>query len=159
MPIFNNKGKTCDTFRTPDWLFSKLHSIFDFQTDVACDSKNKKTYFGFCHDLGMDGLSQDWKGRVFCNPPFSEKSKWMEKAHNEVMNGNCSVCVMILPTNSMETQCWHDFVYGKYHYEILKGRVQFEHEDPAKMVGNNSGTTIVYFFQGRIKISERIERR
>ena len=46
----------------------------------------------------------------------------------------------------MDTKVWHEVIEGRYHYEILKGRIAFidpETKQPKK--GNNSGTVIVYF--------------
>lgn len=95
----------------------------------------------------MDGLESDWSNkRVFCNPPFSAKAERIKKAHNEVSFNNCPVVVMILPTNSMDSSPWHEFIYGKYDYEILSGRISFHDPETGKpKQGNNSGTTIVYF--------------
>jgi site-specific DNA-methyltransferase (adenine-specific) len=144
----NPKGKGNDVFQTPKFLFDKLNSVFQFTVDVACSSTNKLCDRGFCFDQGINGLEESWAGqRVFCNPPFSEKGKWMEKAHKEVSD-QCPVVVMILPTNSMDSKPWHEYVYGKYYYEILSGRVSFldpETKEPAS--GNNSGTTIIYFWK------------
>lgn len=62
------------------------------------------------------------------------------------MEGNCPICVMILPLNSMDTQAWHKFIEGKFHYEILQGRISFiDPETQKPKSGNNSGTVIVYF--------------
>jgi len=85
-------------------------------------------------------------GRIFCNPPFSQKAKWIAKADYEVQEGGCPICVMVLPSLCMDTEAWHKYVEGKYHYEILKGRISFINPDTGKpQSGNNSGTVIVYF--------------
>jgi len=84
--------------------------------------------------------------RAFCNPPFSQKSEFIEKAYNEVLYGECPICVMILPILAMDTIAWHKYIEGIFHYEVLKGRISFI--DPETMQpksGNNSGTVIVYF--------------
>src|SRR5699024_7439064 len=84
--------------------------------------------------------------RCFCNPPFSKKAEFIEKAYKEVMEGNCPICVMILPLNSMDTAAWHKYIEGKFHYEILEGRISFiDPETKKPKSGNNSGTVIVYF--------------
>lgn len=143
----NPKGKGNDVFQTPRFLFEQLNNIFQFTVDAACDSNNKLCDDGFCIDQGRDGLVESWSGhRVFCNPPFSDKGKWISKAVSEIQNG-CHVCVMILPTNSMDSKPWHEYVYGKFYYEILNGRVSFVNPDTQKPAsGNNSGTTVVYFW-------------
>ena len=149
--IMNQKGRGNDNFQTPRHIFEQLNKIFNFEIDIACTSKNCLCNNGFYHDQNMDALKESWDfsgggGRAFCNPPFSLKAEFIEKAHNEVSKGNCSICVMILPLNSMDTKAWHDFIEGKYHYEILRGRISFiDPETQKPKSGNNSGTVIVYF--------------
>lgn len=140
----NQKGKGNDNFETPDYIFNQLHKIFDFKYDVACTKANKKCFYGLYEE--ENSLNCNWFDRCFCNPPFSKKIEFIKKADEQVQNGNCSICVMILPLNSMDTKIWHEIIEGRYHYEILKGRIAFidpETQKPKK--GNNSGTVIVYF--------------
>lgn len=147
----NQKGE--DGFMTPRSFYRQLNRIFDFELDAACTQKNCLAPQGFYHDRGVDGLSESWQDyRVFCNPPFSGKAAWIEKAHYEVQENGCPVVVMILPTNSMDSAPWHKFIYGRYHYEILEGRLSFI--DPVTMKpkqGNNSGTTVVYFMKKPVR--------
>lgn len=140
----NTKGN--DYFETPMSIFRQLDRIFKFNLDVACNEHNAKCYNAITEKT--DALSQDWYGRCFCNPPFSKKAEFIKKAHDEVLSENCPVCVMILPLNCMDTKVWHEYIEGKFHYEILKGRVSFITPETGKaQCGNNSGTVIVYFKQ------------
>jgi phage N-6-adenine-methyltransferase len=145
----NNRGSTIDTFETPDFLFQELNHRFAFDVDAACTSQNKKLANGFTVDLGINGLKVSWGGlRVFCNPPFSDKAAWINKAHEEVQNNNCPLVVMILPTNSMSASFWDDVIYPNYKFDVLRGRVQYIHPITKKpAAGNNSGTTVVYFWK------------
>jgi len=147
--VYNQKGKGNDEMLTPIHLYAQLSRIFQFDYDAACTSKNSLAIAGACFDKGIDGLTVSWQGqRVFCNPPFSKKSAWIEKAHNEVQHNGCHVCVMILPSNSMDSRAWHEFIEDKYFYEILKGRVSFLDPNTRKPKnGNNSGTVVVYFMK------------
>ena len=55
----------------------------------------------------------------------------------------------------MDTKAWHKFIEGKFHYEILEGRVSFiDPETQKPKSGNNSGTVIVYF-KKRIEIKRK----
>ena len=149
--IMNQKGRGNDNFQTPYHIFMQLNSIFNFTLDVAAGIENHLCDYFFTKE--ENALQQDWgKHRAFCNPPFSLKADFIEKAHNEVSKGNCPICVMILPLNSMDTKAWHDFIEGKYHYEVLRGRISFIDPETLKpKSGNNSGTVIVYF-KKRIEI-------
>lgn len=149
--IMNQKGKGNDYFETPVHIFNQLDDIFNFNCDVACNPQNACCINFISED--DDSLKINWGNyRCFCNPPFSKKAEFIKKAYEEVMNGYCPICVMILPLNSMDTKAWHEFIEGKFHYEILQGRISFidpETKRPKK--GNNSGTVIVYFKQ-KIKV-------
>ena len=141
----NVKGN--DNFCTPDHLFEQLNQIFNFTLDAACTSENCLCKYGFCFDRGIDALQNSWKGqRVFCNPPFSQKAAFIEKAYNEVINGDCPVVVMVLPSNCQDSKAFQQYIKKKFFYETLSGRVAFiDPETNKPMKGNNSGTTIVYF--------------
>lgn len=147
----NIKGN--DYFMTPVHVFEQLDKIFNFNLDPCADDDNHlcKNYY---KDTPYCGLSRPWGHfktfkdgyRVFCNPPFSNKADWIKKAHDEVMFNHCPVVVMVLPTNCLDSKAWHEYIEGKFHYEILRGRVSFI--DPETLLpksGNNSGTVIVYF--------------
>jgi len=143
----NQKGKGNDNMETPQDLFDQLNRIFNFNFDAACTSKNSKCKNGAFFDKKMDGLNVSWRNkRVFCNPPFSQKSLWIEKAYKEVLDNDCPICVMILPTNSMDSRVWQKFIYGQCHYQIVTGRISFiDPETKKPKSGNDSGTTVVYF--------------
>ena len=147
----NQKGRGNDCFETPQYIFEQLNKIFNFELDVACSYDNCKCPNAIAIE-SFNSLKTPWVGRSFCNPPFSQKAEFIEKAHNDVMDGICPICVMILPLNCMDTKAWHKFIEGKFHYEILQGRISFiDPETKQPKNGNNSGTVIVYF-KKRIEI-------
>lgn len=139
--IMNQKGRGNDNFQTPDYIYEQLNNIFHFTLDVAATDKDTK-----CEFYLPDALIYDWgDNRCFCNPPFSKKIEFIKRAVEQV-HKNTPIVVMILPLNCMDTKVWHEYIEGKYHYEILKGRISFINpitKLPRK--GNNSGTVIVYF--------------
>lgn len=136
-----------DNFRTPPALFNKLNEIFNFTLDAACTTEDCLCPRGLHFDRGVDALSCSWqKHRVFCNQPFSKKAQFIEKAYNEVINGDCPIVVMILPSNCQDSKAFQKYIKKNFFYETLQGRVSFI--DPNTMQPlkqNNSGTTIVYF--------------
>lgn len=141
----NVKGN--DNFRTPLHIFTQLNDIFNFTCDAACTKENCKCFYGFYFDKGIDALKQSWGDeRIFCNPPFSKKAEFIEKAYNEVINGNCPICVMILPSNCQDSKAFQKYIKKNFFYETIQGRISFINpETNQPMKGNNSGTTIVYF--------------
>jgi len=47
------------------------------------------------HNFKTDGLKRKWHGDVFCNPPYSEIDKWIDKALSE--RKNCKTITLLLP--------------------------------------------------------------
>lgn len=69
---------TSDDYYTPRWVFDALGLTFDL--DVAAppggvDWLPARRYF----TQADDGLSQEWTGRVWMNPPFSGTSPWAQR--------------------------------------------------------------------------------
>ena len=65
----------------------------------------------------------DWSGEiVFCNPPYSEVSKWVEKAYSEAKRG--AKTVMLIPSRT-DTKWFHEFIYQKHEIRFVKGRLKF----------------------------------
>lgn len=56
-----------------------------------------------------DGLSKEWFGTVFCNPPFSAKIEWLKKAIDQTNSGNADTVVMVLPVDT-STNWYHRYV-------------------------------------------------
>ena len=110
-----------DVWATPDDFFAMLDKVFRFETDVCALPQNAKCENFFSPE--NDGLSQEWKGVCWMNPPYGrEISKWVEKAYKSAKaNGATVVC--LLPAR-VDTRWWHDYcAKGEVHF--VKGRLKF----------------------------------
>lgn len=67
----SHKGQT-DTWLTPLWLFDYLGD-FDFDPCPFPDHKTAKEL------LNGDGLKENWHGKVWLNPPYSDLEPWLDK--------------------------------------------------------------------------------
>ena len=118
-PLFSRKS---DEWETPQWIFNKLNDEFCFNLDPCGNKENHKceTYF----DKEQDGLSKNWGGcRVFCNPPYSQISKWVEKCYRESREDKTLV-VLLIPSRT-DTRYFHDFIYNRAEIRFVKGRLRF----------------------------------
>lgn len=108
-------------WETPQWLFDELDREFHFTLDAAATKENTK-----CASFLEDGLTQDWEGVVWCNPPYGKgvTPKWTEKAYKENLRGGATI-VMLLPART-DTKWFHDHCYGKAEIRFIKGRLKFE---------------------------------
>lgn len=107
-----------DMWATPQHLFDELNAEFHFETDVCAvpsNAKCKKYYTPL-----DDGLSQEWSGVCWCNPPYGrEIGKWVEKAATSK-----ALTVMLIPART-DTKWFHDYVYNKVETRFIKGRLKF----------------------------------
>ena len=107
---------------TPLDFYKELDNEFHFNLDPCSDDTNYKCEKHFT--LADDGLSQNWGGyRVFCNPPYSEISKWVEKAFREGHKDN-TIVVMLIPART-DTRYFHDYILHRSEVRFVKGRLKF----------------------------------
>lgn len=112
-------------WETPQKFFNVLNDEYDFTLDVASNGSNAKTEKYFTKE--DDGLTKEWKGRVFCNPPYGREIKhWVKKAYDESKKDYNDLIVLLIPSRT-DTKYWHDFIFNKASKIIfLKGRLKFE---------------------------------
>lgn len=80
LPLFTmpQQERTSDDYYTPRWVFDALGLTFDL--DVASPPEGPwHTPCEAYYTQADDGLSQDWTGSVFMNPPYSGPTPWVAK--------------------------------------------------------------------------------
>ena len=105
-------SKKSDNWGTPRWLYEQLDQEFNFYFD-PCPLNSE-----------VDGLNVEWKGNVFCNPPYSKVEKFLQKAHQELKNGNAKIIVFLVFANT-DTAWFHNYIYHKAELRFIKGRIKF----------------------------------
>ena len=109
-----------EMWATPQDFFDKYNDEFDFQTDVCASEENAKCDNFYTEE--MDGLSQEWNGACWMNPPYGRSIKsWMQKAYQSSLNGATVVCLVPART---DTAWWHDYAV-KGDIEFIRGRLKF----------------------------------
>ena len=135
------------TWETPQDLFNKLNNEFNFETDVCALSINTKCSNYYTPDI--DGLSQEWKGSCWMNPPYGKEiGLWIKKAYEESLKGSIIVC--LIPART-DTKYWHDYCMRATEIRFIRGRLKFSNS-------NNSApfpSAIIIFNRGNenLKIS------
>lgn len=103
-----------DDWPTPQDFFDKCNAEFGpFELDVAASPDNAKCPRFFT--AWDDGLSREWTGRVWMNPPYGRTiGDWMRKAYESAQAGALVVCLVPART---DTVWWHDYA--------IKGQIRF----------------------------------
>ena len=111
-----------DEWATPPETFDELNAEFGFTLDPCSTDVNCKCEKHFTQK--DDGLSKDWGGNtVFCNPPYSDIARWVEKCYREGCKDG-TVVVMLIPART-DTRYFHDFILHRSEVRFLKGRLKF----------------------------------
>ena len=133
MVAYIPKSKS-DMWMTPKALYDELHKEFDFNFD-PCPINWKPG--------DPDGLAISWGTRTFCNPPYSQVAKWIEKAYNEAQQGKLVVLLINAITDS---KAFHKYIYNQAEIRFIKGRICFINPDqPDKKQPNVRPSIIVIF--------------
>ena len=79
VPLFGAEQEvtTSDDYLTPSWVFDSLDLEFD--VDVAASPLGGWVPAAREYTKADDGLAQEWAGRVWMNPPYSNVSRWAER--------------------------------------------------------------------------------
>lgn len=124
-PQDNGSG---DDWPTPPAFYKLLAEEFPFDLDVAASESNHRCERWF--SIKQNGLSQEWTGMVWCNPPYGRGiGQWIEKAYLASLRG--ATVVMLLPVRS-DTSWWHEFVLGVAEVRLLRGRLGFAGTKPGR---------------------------
>jgi DNA N-6-adenine-methyltransferase (Dam) len=107
-----------DEWYTPSWVFKALRVEFDL--DPCSPGAPPSTVTARTHLTKADnGLTAEWRGTVWLNPPFSHKRAWYERL---VEHGNG---IALMP-NRTETHDLQESMRAAQALLFLKGRIYFE---------------------------------
>ena len=129
-----------DEWSTPQDIYDALDEEFHFTLDPCATDGNHKCTLYFTQS--ENGLLQNWGGqRVFCNPPYSQISAWVEKAYREGSKDN-TVVVLLIPSRT-DTKYFHDFIYQRAEIRFVRGRLKF-----GEAIHNAPFPSMIVIFRG-----------
>ena len=109
-----------DMWSTPQAFYDDCNPIYHFDVDVCATAENALCAKFYSPE--DDGLSKEWRGVCWMNPPYGrEISKWMKKAYESSLHGVTVVCLVPART---DTAWWHEYAM-KGEIEFIRGRLKF----------------------------------
>ena len=127
-----------DDWETPDELYQQLILVSGIlpQLDVCATKQNKKCLYYLGESDNALHANTEWHGNVrniikgkktgvWCNPPHSQTGAFVKKAFEQWQKHNINV-LMIMPTNTMSSNYWHNYIEGNAEYFAIKGRIRFK---------------------------------
>jgi phage N-6-adenine-methyltransferase len=129
----NNNPSLRDEWRTPFWLFKYARLLHALNRDAACNKKNAllppvAPRYG-------DALTVEWSGRIWCNPPYSNISPWIDKAFE-----SGAYVVMLIPSPNGEER-YRRLMEDAFEISIV-GRVGFINAAGKEVKGNPRGSSL-----------------
>lgn len=103
-------------------LFGGLIDLDPASNDLANTYIVRATLY---YDQEVNGLLKPWRGRVWCNPPYSTglPPQFATKAHREYTIGNLEEGILLVNTAS-ET-AWYKFLARRYPLLFTEKRIGF----------------------------------
>lgn len=112
--------------RTVEWLTPPelVKKLGQFDLDPCTPIEPPFVHAKTNYSIIDDGLTKEWFGRVYMNPPYGRgMEKWMEKLKN---HGN-GIALIFART---ETKCFFEHVWDDAHAVLfVKGRIKFYNID------------------------------
>jgi PAS domain-containing protein len=103
-----------NNYATPDYLYQALDMEFGFDLDPCPLNAD------FDPEFDQDGLKLNWDGRrVFCNPPWSDITPWVQKAYE-----SRALVVFLLPSRS-DTAWFHLLQDSGAELRFFRKRIRF----------------------------------
>ena len=125
------KMKKNDDLQTPTWVIDQLGLI---DLDPCAGLHTRVAITNWAIERGENGLSREWYGFVFCNPPFSQKGMWIQRMVNH-KNG-----ILMLPERGSSP--WFGHVAQRAgHYWVMGRKINFV----GGASSNNVGTVLFLF--------------
>jgi len=133
-----------DEYETPSKLFVNLCMTYNVKplVDYAADKQNKKCLLYFGKD--KNALRYVWDKEGWINPPHTLSGDFVRKAYQSWHDNNITL-MMIIPTNTMSSQFWHECIERFAEYHAIKGRIRFlQHGKPAKYASRNAYVCVIW---------------
>tara|TARA_R110002020_G_scaffold11474_2_gene43149 strand:- start:535 stop:984 length:450 start_codon:yes stop_codon:yes gene_type:complete len=119
-----SKDSLSDEWETPPQLMINLCEIYNVELDldVCATQENTKCFNFFTKE--DDGLSKSWVQNAWVNPPHSKTGDFVRKSYEQWQENNIDI-MLLIPTNTMSSQYWHEYIEGNAEYHPIKGRINF----------------------------------
>ncbi|WP_348269724.1 DNA N-6-adenine-methyltransferase [Edaphobacter paludis] len=133
MSYWESKGKS-DNWYTPHSIFSALECVFDMDVAGKFCAANRVPARQI---IESEGLSRDWRGFVWMNPPFGGRNglePWLEKFFS---HGNG-----IALTPDRTSAPWFQNAWKKADMVMFTPKVRFLREDGSLGISPSNGTAL-----------------
>lgn len=118
---------TGDDFYTDESIVDAARNVMGrIDTDPASHAvANRVVQATRIYTRDDNGLQRPWNGRVWINPPFSEKGVWADKALTEWRSGRATEICFLQQTRALTAQYFTPLLRASDAICIFDGRIRF----------------------------------
>lgn len=131
-----------DTWQTPWDIVDNINRDRPLTMDVACDVHNAKAPVAV-----TDAFNTNWAdlhalvgGWVWCNPPYSDPSPWVDA----IISYRLPTILLINVASS--AKWFHDCIENAGEWWVFKGRIAFVDPDTGLPIGGNDRSQCAFIF-------------
>lgn len=146
------RGQGSDEWYTPRWILDAL-GPFDLDPCAARDPLWPTARI--MYDEDQDGLLQEWKGRVFLNPPYSRPLIWHFVEAMAQHNHGISLLYNRLDSAAFQRHVLRAAA-GIY---FIRGRIRFFRPDGKEGKSPGCGSILAAYGPADLKVLQRIEAK
>jgi hypothetical protein len=131
-----------DEYYTPALYIAAARRVLgEIDLDPAsCEVANRTVKATRFYTIEQDGLTQPWRGKVFCNPPYGgQAGGFVDKLVDEYVAGNVSAAIVLVSNRATETNWFQPLFDGTLCF--VKGRIPF---DDTPEANNITGSVFAY---------------
>lgn len=130
-----------DLWRTPKDFFDRINQEFEFVLDACASLDNSLCGRHFCKSKNSLKQNWDFDGSVWCNPPYSLTSDFIDKAIDQAEN--CNVTIVMLVNANTDTKWFKRAYETANEIRLISGRLSFVRDDGEKASGNTKGQCLI----------------
>ena len=118
-----SKSLSSDEWYTPPNISELVIQVLGQITLDPCADEGKHIRAAQHYTASDDGLIQEWNGRVFMNPPYSQPGAWIKKLQAEFESGRVTEAIALVPA-ATDTK-WLSPILKSQPVCFWTGRIKF----------------------------------
>lgn len=145
-----------DLWQTPQFVFDYYDRRFGFEIDLAASANNALCDEYFTQDDNAFTCDAErFVGAVWCNPPYSNITPWVNLCW-EISDASNVPVVMLIPADTSVK--WFKLAFENCtECHFISGRLAFINAKTQKPVSGNNKGSVVFIFDPKSPVKKHVE--